>query len=237
MSNLEEYAAGGYLEVEGWGVDKELIELIRTLDQFQKAENISGALWEIGVHHGRTLILLGLLSRQNEIVIGIDLFENGQDQNLDLSGCGSYDALMKNILAFSPDVTYEIYSSNSFFLKNGVLQKMQNARLVHIDGGHYFEVVLNDMMIAQSSIGLGGIIIIDDYLHSGFPEVQEAVQRYFWISSTIKAIPFAIGKNKLFMIDISFHQKILNYLKKILPEGKNKPVRVLRYDAFCIDAH
>lgn len=237
MSVLEKYATEGYLEVEGWGVDKDLIELIRILDQFQEAEKISGPLWEIGVHHGRTLILFGLIARKNESIIGIDLFEHAQHQNLDLSGCGSYQALMENISKFSPDVTYDIYEANSFLLEDEVLERMQNARLGHIDGGHFFEVVLNDMMIAQSTIGLGGIIIVDDYLHSGFPEVQEAVHRYFWTSSRIKAIPFAIGKNKLFLIGISFHQKILNHLQQALPEGKNKPVKVFGYDAFCVDPH
>lgn len=235
--NITSYANGGYLEVEGWGVDKELIELISTLDNFQKDENIYGPLWEIGVHHGRTLILFGMLARDNEPIIGVDLFEDAQEQNLDLSGSGSYTSLMKNLNKFTPDVTYDIYTANSFYLENEIIDKITNARLCHIDGGHTLEVVMNDLSIAQSTIGEGGIIIIDDYLHSGFPEVQEAVHKFFNRSTNIRAIPFGIGKNKLFLINIIYHKKIMRYLNDILSDSRNKNVKVMGYDSFCVDPH
>jgi hypothetical protein len=56
---------------------------------------------------------------------------------------------------------------------------MRGSRLFHNDGEHFTEVVLNDLSIAQDLINLGGVIVLDDYWHSGFPEAQEAVHKYF----------------------------------------------------------
>jgi hypothetical protein len=237
MTWLERYIKEGFKTVDGWGIDSELIELFILVDQFQKKENVSGPLCEIGVHHGRTLILLGLLANSGEKVVGIDLFEDGQEHNLDLSGSGSYKQLKKNTDIHAPGINFEIVKGNSFRLTNDVLKIMRDSRIFHIDGGHFFEVVLNDLTIAQDIVGLGGVIVIDDYWHSGFPEVQEAVHRYFWSSSNLKAIPFAVGKNKIFLVGCAYKSKILNYFKERLPQNKKKTVRVMGYEAICIDSH
>lgn len=234
---LEKYATEGFKSVEGWGIDEELINIICLIDQFQESQMISGPLTEIGVHHGRTLILLGLLSNENELTIGIDIFDVLQYQNLDHSGCGSYSKLLSNIAEHATDVKFEIVCSNSFSILPDTMKKMSETRIFHIDGGHFIEVVLNDLAIAQKCLHLGGVIIIDDYWHSGFPEVQEAVNKYFHISDMIKAVPFAVGKNKIFLVGITYKDEILKWFKENLPEDKQKPVKVLGYESICLDSH
>ncbi|KAF5069268.1 Methyltransferase domain protein [anaerobic digester metagenome] len=219
------------------GIDEDLIKIICLIDQFQNLEKIFGPLTEIGVHHGKTLIFLGLLAKENERTIGIDIFEDLQDQNLDLSGCGSYAKLLSNIAVYAPYVKFEIVCSNSYSILPETMRKISETRIFHIDGGHYIEVVLNDLAIAQKNLHLGGVIIVDDYWHSGFPEVQEAVNKYFRTSESIKAVPFAVGKNKIFLVGISYKQRILNWFKKNLPEEQQKIVKVLGYEAICLDRH
>jgi hypothetical protein len=237
MDFLNLYANEGYKKVDGWGIDAELIEIFILINNFHKIEKICGPLCEVGVHHGRTLILLGLLANSQERIIGIDLFEEGQDQNLDLSGSGSFRHLMENINDHAPEIKFDIVKGNSFNLPKEVLKNMKNTRIFHIDGGHFFEVVLNDLSIAQNVLGLGGVIVIDDYWHSGFPEVQEAVHRYFLNSTILKAIPFAVGKNKIFLVGCSYKKKISDFLRESLPQNKQKKVRVLGYEAICLDPH
>ena len=238
MSNVQEaYRHGGFLQVEGWGIDAELIELFIAFDEFHSLSGIRGPLCEIGVHHGRTLILLGLLAKSGERAIGIDLFEDAQDQNLDASGSGSFVKLRANIDRHAPGFEFDIIKGNSFHLAAAVIAKLQGCRLMHIDGGHTLEVVLNDIALAQSVIGLGGIIVIDDYWHSGFPEVQEAVHRYFWTATNIKAVPFMVGKNKIFLATPAHRHRLLPFIAERLPPEKRKRVRVLGYDAMCCDPH
>lgn len=238
-NRLESYQSGGHLKVDGWGVDEFLISFFRVCDAFQKQRNISGPLFEIGVHQGRTLILLAMLSKQNEKVVGLDLFEAGQEQNIDFSGSGSMANVNSNIQEFTPEVEVELISGNSFdFRAHPIFEDLRGARICHIDGGHFFEVVLNDLDLCQNIIGVGGVICIDDYFHSGFPEVQEAVHRYFWSSSVIKAVPFAAGNNKLFLIGSSYYRAMLDYIKEEFKDtGRGKPIKILGYEAVCIDEH
>lgn len=237
-SLLERYCGQGFKLVDGWGIDDELIRIIRSLDRFQQSIGLTGNLLEIGVHHGRTLILFALLAKEDEKVFGVDLFEQGQHANLDDSGSGAMGLVMDNLQAHCPNISVELIMENSFLLaRHQKFDQFANARLVHIDGGHFHEVVLNDMNIAQSVIGDGGIIIVDDYLHSGFPEVQEAVHHYFNVSTRKPAIPFAIGKNKLFLCELSRQKAAIEWLADQMPPERRKPVKVMGYRAICLDPH
>ena len=236
-TGIATYRNVGLFQVEGWGIDQELADLFILIDEFQARNGVRGPLCEIGVHHGRVLILLGLLAKPGERTVGIDLFEDAQDQNLDASGSGSYAKLKLNIARHAPHADFAIVKANSCHLAPTDLAKLQGCRLMHIDGGHLTEVVLNDLTLAQSAIGVGGVIVLDDYWHSGFPEVQEAVHRYFGASTNIKAVPFMVGKNKLFLAALSHKHKLLPFIRERLPPEKRKPVRVLGYDAVCCDPH
>jgi hypothetical protein len=236
-SLLQSYRTEGFLRVEGWGIDQELIDLFEMFNDFQRAHGLGGPMCEIGVHHGRTLILLGLLKRPQEKVIGIDLFESNQSQNLDASGSGSIAAVHRNLAEFAPGIEIDLISANSFDLSVDQRNCLQGCRLFHIDGGHFIEVVLNDIALAQSTLGVGGIIVIDDYWHSGFPEVQEAVHRYFWTSAAMKAVPFMAGKNKLFLAHNSHKERLLDFVAAKLPANRRKPIRLLGYNAICCDPH
>lgn len=197
-----------------------------------------GNLLEICVHHGRTLILFALLAKENERVFGVDLFEQGQNANIDHSGSGMMGPVIDNPDAHCPNIPVELITENSFLLpRHELFGEFANARFVHTDGGHFNEVVLNDLEIAQSVIGDGGIIIVDDYMHSGFPEVQEAVHQYFSVSIRKPAAPFAIGKNKLFLCELSRQESALAWLAEYMPPERKKAVKVMGYPAICLDQH
>ena len=235
--HLQRYRTEGFRSVEGWGVDSPLIEVFIHVDDFQRAHGVRGSLVEIGIHHGRTLLLLGLLRNEGERVVGIDLFEDAQEQNLDFSGSGSYVAFQDNAKRHAPGVDFTIVAGNSLALDAESVDAMNGCRLFHIDGGHYREIVSNDLLLAQTALGLGGVIVVDDYWHSGFPEVQEAVNRYFRTSSVLKAVPVMTGMNKLFLAHLSHKDRLLDYMAARMPPDRNKRVTVLGYPAICIDPH
>ena len=180
---------------------------------------------------------MGLISQSNETAVGIDLFEDMQLANLDASGSGSKSAVLKNIEKYAPDSKFELISANSFSLTEKIFIDGRLARIFHIDGGHFKECVANDLHISQLSLHLGGVIIVDDYWHSGFPEVQEAVNRYYRTSNNIKAVPFAVGKNKISLAGHEIKDKLLSALKEKFPPQKTKSVKVLGYDAIRVDQH
>jgi Methyltransferase domain len=234
---LQRYRAGGFHSVQGWGINETLFDIFVHLNDFHMTNNLEGPLCEIGVHHGRTLILLGLMKRQHEKAVGIDLFESGQAQNLDASGKGSIEAARRNLAEHAPGVNFDLIAASSFDLTTDQRNLMQGCRFMHIDGGHFTEVVLNDIALTQSVLGLGGVIVIDDYWHSGFPEVQEAVHRYFWTSPSLKAVPFMTGINKIFLAHLSHRDLLLAHMSARLPEERRKPIRLLGHSAICIDPH
>ncbi|GGF77081.1 hypothetical protein GCM10007301_41260 [Azorhizobium oxalatiphilum] len=94
---------------------------------------------------------------------------------------------------------------------------------------------MNDLEIAQRTIGAGGVIVMDDFWHSGFPEVQEAVHKYFFTSPIIRAAPFMVGRNKLFLASHEIRSDLKAYIFERMPANMQKQVRVLGYDAFTID--
>ncbi len=103
MNNqILKYINTGYKKIEGW-YSRDALEIIAAINNIQVQHNINGSLCEIGVHHGRSLILLALLSNDNEICVGIDLFEN-QSQNIDNSGCGDQDIVQLNLRLHNCDI-------------------------------------------------------------------------------------------------------------------------------------
>jgi hypothetical protein len=232
---LDFYRRVGITEVDGWGVDADLINLILHIHTFQEEHGATGSLCEIGVHHGKTLILLALLARPSERVVGIDLFEDRQAENLDSSGLGSLGITRANLSRYAESVSVECVTANSFDLTADQRALLAGARMFHIDGGHFLEVVLNDLEVAQRALGPGGVIIIDDYWNSLFPEVHEAVHRYFAAGTVLKAVPFMTGRNKIFLAHQSHRDRLLQYMKGQLPRERSRPVKLLGYDSICCD--
>src|SRR5512133_2585130 len=81
--------------VEGWffPIDASLFGMI---DAIQKREEITGDLFEIGVHHGKTAIVLARMAAPGEALGVCDVFEQ-QELNADSSGEGSRELFEKNM--------------------------------------------------------------------------------------------------------------------------------------------
>jgi hypothetical protein len=85
-------------EVEGWlSVTTALAILEITL--CQEANGVAGNLVEIGIHHGKSLMVLAAAARPDETVYAVDVFER-QDLNIDGSGCGNREIFL-SLITFS----------------------------------------------------------------------------------------------------------------------------------------
>lgn len=200
LSNLD--------QVGGWGLDAELAPMFLALNEEQGRLGVMGNLFEIGVHHGRTAILLALMAKAGESCVFLDLFDR-QGENIDNSGRGDLQVFRDNLAKWAPNVREpEIIAGNSMELDFAAVAGLKaGVRFVHIDGGHYKEIVLNDLRKTEAVLSSGGLVIVDDFLHSGFLGVNEACNHYLREAQGNRLSPIATGKNKLILAERSHAER------------------------------
>jgi hypothetical protein len=216
---IKKYIRKGFKDIEGW-YSQTALELISELNTIQISKDIAGSLCEIGVHHGRSFVLLSLLSQPDEMCIGIDLFEE-QDENIENSGCGDEDIVLSNLELYECEISrIKLISKNSLNLTSRELldTSQQKFRLYSLDGGHSTNIVQNDLQLAESVLRDGGIIIVDDYFDEKWPGVSEGTLRHLLLSGS-KLIPFAIFDDKiLFTNNHNLKSVYLNELRELVPK-------------------
>lgn len=232
---VRDFLDHGMMQIDGWAIDPFMARMFLHTDAFQKSLAVTGSLFEIGVHHGRTSALLGLMAQPGESVVLIDLFEN-QEQNLDNSGLGSRHLLGATLERWAPKADYDIRTANSLALDFRDVASLRNgARIIHIDGGHYLDVVLNDLQKSEAVLAKCGVVIVDDFMHSGFPEVNEACHVFFGGQTRLQ--PVVLGHNKLFLAFEPFADRLRDYFAEVLEEPLGKRVTFHGMPVLCLDAH
>lgn len=178
---LSRYVNTGHKKVQGW-LSPIGLNVIVELALIQKEIGVAGPVCEIGVHHGKLFILLHLLSEQSEKSVAWDLFEC-QEENLDKSGRGNSSTFMANLRRNGCDLErIKVIAENSMNLTVEMIEKACEGkpRLFSIDGGHTAEIAYNDLSLARQTLSEGGLIILDDFFHEGWPGVAEGVCRYMF---------------------------------------------------------
>lgn len=192
---LRSYAQRGHRSVHGW-LDDVAVPAICTLAEAQTIRGLAGGVAEIGIHHGRLFILLGLLRRPGERGAAFDLFEM-QDENVDASGSGDRKQFIANMAMHGCDSSQiTVRSCNSTHLTPAEVNSAAGpVRLFSVDGGHTAEITASDMALAEASLCDGGILILDDFFNQSWPGVSEGAVRYL-ASGASKLVPIFIGGNK-----------------------------------------
>ena len=202
---LDAYLAGGYRRVAGF-LSGGAVTLITAVASKQVDLGVQGGVCEVGVHQGRTFILLHLLTRPTELAVAIDVFER-QDLNTDGSGRGVRDLFQRNCERHDCDLDrVRILSADSLTLSGNDLRAAAGGplRLVHIDGGHTEQAASHDMATSAAALSPGGVIIVDDYFHEQWPGVSDGVRTFFRTHPEADLVPFAIGGNKVFFCQRAF---------------------------------
>lgn len=224
-------------KIEGWGLNFEIGPTLVLLDSEQSRLGISGTLFEIGVHHGQTAILLALLARPGEHCVFLDLFDQ-QEENVDNSGRGDLRAFQANLARWAPDLAAEIVIGNSLRVDFASIPALAaGIRFAHIDGGHLKDVVLNDLHKTEALLAPGGLIVVDDFMHSGFLGVNEACNCYLAEARDEQLWPIAAGKNKLVLADPLYADRYKTALRSKLKPPLGKAVDFYGHSIVCLDAH
>ena len=183
-----EYIDGPMNSIGGWLFVEDAQAMI-AVDGIQKAMGLTGSLFEIGVYRGKSLALLALLARPTEKVMGLDLFTLGRS-SMDASTEAvsmATDGKLDNLILMADD-------SQTVPLKT--FDVLGGCRMVHIDGGHSYREVWNDMLRFAPMVKIDGVVIMDDYHQRDDPGVAAAVWAY---SRGTSMHPFLSSRNKMFL--------------------------------------
>ena len=188
-------------QIEGW-FQPGAAQIFALINHVQQAAGVKGCLFEIGVHQGRSTVLLGMMTNfmEAETLSVCDVFDV-QEQNVTQSGRGNKDILINNLISYCGSLDFlKIYEKPSGELT--LSDTGNQCRFFHIDGGHSADETYHDLHLAVQAIAQSGIVVLDDYFNQQWPGVSEGASR-FLTENTNKLVPLAIGFNKLFLCNPS----------------------------------
>jgi hypothetical protein len=181
--------------IQGW-FSPGAAALFALLDEVQREHDVHGDLFEIGVHHGRSAVLLCRITRPDEIVGACDLFER-QEFNVSASGGGDRVVFERNVARFAPGFDrLVIHEKSSADLRPDEIGGPY--RLFHVDGGHSVDEAYSDIRLGATVLHEAGAIVVDDPFRPEWPGVTEAILRFLKERPEYCAV--AIGFNKLVLI-------------------------------------
>ena len=162
------FAPGGGAESVAGFLTPLASQFMSILLSHQLEETYQGSLVEIGTYMGKTFIGLAKASRESESVVGLDLFppevETAFKESIKIltaSQLSRLSVIKKNSLAIS--------------IKEWMALLRQPARFVHIDGGHNYKAIINDLCVSSSYLTENALVIIDDFMHDWYPDLTEGI--------------------------------------------------------------
>ncbi len=220
--------------VDGW-LDPFSAELIRATARFQHERGIRGGVGEIGVYHGKLLLLLYLSTRDDEAALAIDIFEQ-QHLNPDGSGAGaSKNEFLRHARRIAPDLPgLVILEESSLALTpERIVAEAGRMRLFSIDGAHTEDATLNDLRLAESVASDEGVVIVDDYFNQLWPEVSVATAEYLCTGKP-RLTPYAISPNKIFFCRPPMRQAYADMIATRFGARVEKRSRFFGHDVLVI---
>ncbi len=144
------------------------------LMRIQSELGVTGPVAELGAFEGRFFIALAKSLHDGERALGIDTFEWPNPQVLD-----RFEAnCVRQGVPAEKRITWKADSNK--MTPDELLAKLngERVRLIHVDGEHTQAALSKDLALATAVIRDGGIIVLDDMLHPGYPTLMVAVQAY-----------------------------------------------------------
>ena len=142
--------------------------------RIQSDLGVKGPVAEVGAFEGRFFIAMAKALKEGERALGIDVFEWPNPQVIDRfeANCARHGVPAEKRITWKAD-------SNKMTAAE-LLAKVggEKVRLIHVDGEHTQAALTKDLDLATAVIGDGGVIVLDDMLHPGYPTLMLAVQAY-----------------------------------------------------------
>ena len=144
------------------------------LMRIQSGLGVDGPVAELGAFEGRFFIALAKSLQDGERALGIDTFEWPNPQVIDRfeANCVRQGVPAEKRITWKADSNK--MSAEELLAKLGG----EKVRLIHVDGEHTQAALTKDLALATAVIRDGGVIVLDDMLHPGYPTLMLAVQAY-----------------------------------------------------------
>jgi hypothetical protein len=168
----ERYLAQGFDHVVGMS-SRFAAAICCRLMGLQDELGVKGQVAEIGAFEGRFLIALAHCLGPGEKALGMDIFEwpNPEVRDRFEANC------LRHGIGPDKRTTWKVNSGDTTPAE--VLAKAGGPiRLFHVDGEHSRAALAKDLELATATIAPGGLIVLDDMLHPGYPTLMVAVQQY-----------------------------------------------------------
>lgn len=189
QEKIKGFLEGGHSQIEGWFFPLDHFAFFECF-QAQNKIGVTGASVEVGVWKGKSLTFMSLLRKAQEKLIGFDLFAPGHleetKKNLATQG---HD----NLVFYSQGLTSELSVESLSALID------QPIRFLHIDAGHEYHEVLEQLEIFTPYLLDDAIIAMDDFQDREFPGVAAAVLDFSERDRPRRFVPFLAGANKMYM--------------------------------------
>jgi hypothetical protein len=217
---IDSYVRSERKSIDGWltQLDAQIIAEILVI---QRERGVVGCVGEIGVHHGKLLLLLHLSTSAEERTFAIDLFKF-QDQNADRSGLGDKDKFLRNARKYVGRVDrIDIFEGNSADLSWASIRAKtgQSCRFFSVDGGHTCALTVNDLTIAYNSLCDTGVICLDDYFNKEFADVSVGLTRFMNQIDDGEIAPFVISDNKVLLCRSAHRPDYIKRVRSAIPNS------------------
>ena len=185
-----DYINGRSSEVDGWFYPLDMM-LIVVLDSLQKAWGVPGDICEVGVYKGKSLVLFGMLAREQETLFALDSYPDDY-----------LEAAQGAVSRFCPgarNIKFLVGDTSQYTALQLRELFPSKVRFLHIDAGHEYHEVLHTMYLLAPHVHADGIIIMDDYQDREFPGVASAVLDFCSRTQPRQFVPFLSGSNKMYL--------------------------------------
>ncbi|MFM9847449.1 MAG: class I SAM-dependent methyltransferase [Hyphomicrobiaceae bacterium] len=173
IAAVDDYLDTGYATVVGMS-SRFAAAVSCGLMRIQTSLGVKGPVAEIGTFEGRFFIALAHALADGEKALGIDLFDWPNPQVIDRfeANCAKHGVPADRRITWRAD--------SRSMAPDDLLAKLdgQRVRLFHVDGEHSRHALTRDLELATAVLADGGVIVLDDMLHPGYPTLMVAVQDY-----------------------------------------------------------
>lgn len=195
--------------IDGW-LSQSDARCFVELDAVQKAAGIHGDIVEIGVWHGRGAILFHHFLRADECVYAVDIFDLRDPGHPYFNDPA---ALRAHAAHFGCDDRLKPVRMDTAQEGHRLLDivRPESVRILHIDGGHDYEVVRRDIEIARRMLGEGAALVFDDFFNRRHPGTTQAIMEF--LQSSPRFVPFMLTGKKLWVCGADRHAAHLRHMK------------------------
>ena len=173
LTQVDQYLDSGYATVVGMS-SRFAAAVTCGLMRIQSGLGVKGPVAEIGTFEGRFFIAMAHALADGETALGIDLFDWPNPEVIDRfeANCAKHGVPADKRITWRAD--------SRTMKPEELLAKLdgRRVRLFHVDGEHSRHALTRDLELATAVLADGGVIVLDDMLHPGYPTLMVAVQDY-----------------------------------------------------------